>query len=326
MCVKSANARTLLGTGAGGSTAGADVPVVLTIAGSDSGGGAGAQADLLAIAANGAHGASALTCLTAQNPDGVSGVLPVPPEFVLEQARQVARYFPLAAVKTGMLHNAGVVRAVAEFVREQRAANPALPFVLDPVLVATSGARLLDADALGALIDELVPLATVITPNLDEAAALGAGQWSVASDRWSVFSGQTDGEDGGTGGADSVAFLTGVAGELAAKLRCAVLLKGGHLDGGDTVFDVLVTAAHQPLSTDHWLLTTSSSPTVRVFSHPRVSGTDTHGSGCTLAAALAARLAAGEALDAAVRAAGDYLHDGMTHPLAIAGRRFIRRV
>ena len=145
------------------------IPVVLSIAGSDSGGGAGIQADLKAFAAAGAHGATAITALTAQNTVGVTGVHPVPPAFVLEQVRAVASDLHIAAVKIGMLGDTPVIEAVAQAVDELPNSTPV---VVDPVMVAESGARLLPPDAERALIELILPRATVATPNLPEARAL----------------------------------------------------------------------------------------------------------------------------------------------------------
>ena len=145
------------------------IPVVLSIAGSDSGGGAGIQADLKAFAKAGVHGATAITALTAQNTVGVTGVHPVPPEFVLEQVRAVAADLNIDAVKIGMLGDAPVIEAVARALDELPAGTPV---VVDPVMVAESGARLLPPDAERALVDLILPCATVATPNLPEACAL----------------------------------------------------------------------------------------------------------------------------------------------------------
>ncbi len=154
------------------------VPRVLTIAGSDSGGGAGIQADLKAFAAAGAHGMSAIVALTAQNTTGVTGVHEVPPEFVREQLDAVWDDIGVDAAKTGMLFSRDVIEAVADFVADHR-----VPLVVDPVMVASSGARLLRDDAVEALVERLFPLATVVTPNLPEAEALasqvpGPGPWT----------------------------------------------------------------------------------------------------------------------------------------------------
>ena len=251
-----------------------DLPVALTIAGSDSGGGAGIQADILTFAALGVFATSAITCLTAQNPDGVSGVHAAPPESVRAQAESVAAYFRLGAVKSGMIPNAGLAHAVADFL----GAHPEIPYVLDPVMIASSGARLIDDAALRVVRERLVPRATLVTPNLDEAA---------------VFLGRRPEND-----ADAL--------ELAARLGVPVLVKGGHADT-DTPLDILATPCAE----------------TSVFAARRHPSVDTHGSGCTLAAAIAAGLAKGDPLPAAVAAAHAYLQRGIHAPLRVAGREFI---
>lgn len=151
-------------------------PVVLSVAGSDSGGGAGIQADLKAFAACGVHGATALTALTAQNTLGVDGVHPVPGEFILAQVRAVASDLGVDAVKVGMLGDAPTVHTVARALEELRVGAEPIPVVVDPVMVAESGAVLLDASARRALVERILPLATVVTPNVAEARVLaGSG-------------------------------------------------------------------------------------------------------------------------------------------------------
>ncbi|HET6549943.1 MAG TPA: bifunctional hydroxymethylpyrimidine kinase/phosphomethylpyrimidine kinase [Solirubrobacter sp.] len=145
------------------------IPAVLSIAGSDSGGGAGIQADLKAFARCGVHGMTAITALTAQNTVGVTGIHPVPSEFIVEQVRAVAEDIGVDAVKIGMLGTAETVRAVREALGHL---EPGTPVVIDPVMVAESGAVLLDDEARAAIVTELLPLATVITPNLPEAGVL----------------------------------------------------------------------------------------------------------------------------------------------------------
>jgi hydroxymethylpyrimidine/phosphomethylpyrimidine kinase len=255
-----------------------DIPVALTIAGSDSGGGAGIQADLLTFAAHGVFGTTAITCLTAQNPGGVTAIQALPAPFVLEQALQVDRYFRIRALKTGMLYSARIITAVAEFLR----ARPRLPAVVDPVMVATSGAVLLRPDALAAVRRQLLPLAAVVTPNLDEVAVLLGGRPATK------------------------AAMVAAGRELVRNYGVPFLVKGGHLPGGDLT-DVLVQADGR----------------IRSFSARRVEGVDTHGSGCTLSAAIAANLALGLPLDRAVAAAHAYLQRGLKRSLAVRGRRFI---
>ncbi len=190
---------------------GAYRPVVLTVAGSDSGGGAGIQADLKVFAALGVHGTSAVTCLTAQSPAGVAGVHAVPAAFVARQLETLTGELPPAAAKTGMLFNAAIIRTVAEtFAR-----HPGIPLVVDPVMIATSGARLLRPDAMRALQDRLLPLAALVTPNLDEAAALlGRPLQSVDDLRWAA---------------------RGIHGRWGIP----VLVKGGHLRDVPQATDVL---------------------------------------------------------------------------------------
>jgi hydroxymethylpyrimidine/phosphomethylpyrimidine kinase len=254
------------------------LPVALSIAGSDSGAGAGIQADLLSFAANGVFGTTALTCLTAQNPDGVTAIADLPVEFVREQILQVHRFFQLGAIKTGMLYSAPIIGAVADFLRSERG----IPAVVDPVMVATSGALLLQPDAVAALQDQLLPLARLVTPNLDEAGVLLGKRPETAAD------------------------LADAGRRLARRFGVAFLLKGGHLAGSELT-DVLVTPEG----------------VVQAFTSPRIEGVDTHGSGCTLSAAIAAQLARGALLADAVAAGRDYLRRGLEHGLAVGGRRFI---
>ena len=179
-------------------------PCCLTIAGSDSGGNAGVQADLRAFHAFGLHGCTVITALTAQNPRGVRAVHVPPPAFVAEQLDAVFEMYGVKALKTGMLATADVIETVAE----KLAKRPRVKKVIDPVMVATSGAKLLADDAAEALAERLLPLATVITPNLPEAEALLGDAIETAAD------------------------LRLAAKTLARKFRCAVLVKGGHAAGG----------------------------------------------------------------------------------------------
>ncbi|WP_040338944.1 bifunctional hydroxymethylpyrimidine kinase/phosphomethylpyrimidine kinase [Candidatus Blastococcus massiliensis] len=221
-------------------------PVALSVAGSDPSGGAGIQADLKTFSALGAYGTAALTALTAQNTRGVTGVHPVPAPFVAEQIATLLDDVTVHAAKTGMLGTADVVRAVA-FALAGRAAGPV---VVDPVMVATSGARLVDEDAVAAVRTDLLPVADLVTPNVPEAAAL----LEVPPAR-------------------SVDEMTGQARTLLELGPGAVLLKGGHLGGTESV-DVLATADD-----------------VLTFARPRIATRATHGTGCTLSAAIAALLA-----------------------------------
>lgn len=185
-------------------------PVVLTIAGSDSGGGAGIQADLKTFSALGVFGTSAITCVTAQNPEGVAGLQAVTGDMVLSQIKSVCDSFPVSVAKTGMLYSAEIIRVVAaEDIRE---GIPVL--VVDPVMVAASGARLLQADAIDALKNELLPQARVVTPNLHEAEILCGHSIS------------------------SIDELRKAAREIGDHFDVACVAKGGDL-GGDEVIDVL---------------------------------------------------------------------------------------
>lgn len=241
-------------------------PIALTIAGSDSSGGAGIQADLKTFAALGVYGASVLTALTAQNTQGVSGVHLVPPGFVAAQIGAVCADLDVAAVKIGMVAEAAIVEAIsASLVRWQPA-----HVVLDPVMVATSGDRLLSGEAVAALRTLLIPQATLITPNLPEAAALL--DEPVAVEAAAI-------ED---------------QGRRLLALGCrAVLMKGGHGQGPESI-DYLVTA--------EGTLTLGA---------PRVSTRNTHGTGCSLSAAVAAGLAKGCDLATAVREAKRFISDAI---------------
>jgi hydroxymethylpyrimidine/phosphomethylpyrimidine kinase len=254
------------------SPAAAAPPFVLTIAGSDSCGGAGIQADLRTFHAFGLRGACAVTALTAQEPSAVAGVLEVAPAFVLLQARTVTEALPVAAIKTGMLANAGIVSAVAGFLRDLRGArgDSAPKLVVDPVMVAASGARLLDDDACDVLRTGLLPLADVVTPNLPEAARL-IGEDPLEGPRWPR---EKQAE---------------AARAILALGPRAVLVKGGHRVEGPAA-DVLAVAGR-----DVWL------------EAARVPARSTHGTGCTLSAAIASCLARGDTLEAAVRRAKDHL-------------------
>ncbi|RDZ28875.1 bifunctional hydroxymethylpyrimidine kinase/phosphomethylpyrimidine kinase [Lysobacter silvisoli] len=234
----------------------------LTIAGSDSGGGAGIQADLKTFAAHRVHGLSAIAALTAQHTRGVTAVHVPDPGFLRAQIDACFDDFAVAAVKLGMLATADVIHTVADALERYRPAH----VVLDPVMVATSGARLLETDALHALRTRLLPLADVLTPNLPEAELL-LGQPLP----------------------DAAAMREAIA-ALRAQGARAVLLKGGHLPGEGDVIDTL--------GDDEGLLT---------WAHPRLR-LEAHGTGCTLASAVAANLARGRGLRDSVAAATDYVH------------------
>jgi hydroxymethylpyrimidine/phosphomethylpyrimidine kinase len=241
------------------------VPSVLTIAGSDSGGGAGIQADLKTFAAHGVHGLSAITALTAQHTRGVIAVHVPPVDFLRAQIDACFEDFAIGAVKLGMLANAEVIHAVADALEFHRPAQ----IVLDPVMVATSGAKLLADDALDALRMRLLPLATLLTPNIPEAELLLGRR---IADR-------ADAED--------------ALASLRALGPRAVLLKGGHLHEGDAVVDRF-----------------DDGTTDAEFIHERLS-IEAHGTGCTLASAIAALLCRGLAMPAACAEAIDYVHEAL---------------
>lgn len=236
---------------------------VLTIAGSDSGGGAGIQADLKTFAANGCYGMSVITALTAQNTQGVAGIHPVPVEFVERQLDAVLGDIGADAVKIGMLYSAELIAAVAGKLR----AYGVQRVVVDPVMVAQSGDKLLQDDAVEALKRHLFPLAEIITPNLPEAAVLLGREVAGAAD------------------------MESAAADLLQWGCRHVLVKGGHLDG-DGSEDVLVSAG---------------SPGAERFGDERIQTRNTHGTGCTLSSAIAAHLAKGEDMAEAVGHAKEYI-------------------
>ncbi|MDX1709596.1 MAG: bifunctional hydroxymethylpyrimidine kinase/phosphomethylpyrimidine kinase [Rhodovibrionaceae bacterium] len=234
---------------------------VLIVAGSDSGGGAGIQADIKTVTALSGFAATAVSALTAQNTQGVFGVVGVDPDFIQQQMRVVLDDIGADAIKTGMLHNSEVIEAVSEVLESV----PEIPTVVDPVMVAASGHSLLEDDAVETLIRRLIPLARVITPNLPEAAKLLDGEPPTA------------------------AQMTDTARALLALGPEAVLLKGGHLDG-DRLTDVLATAEGD-----------------ESFEDTRIDTPHTHGTGCTLASAIATGIAQDLALPQAVARARAYL-------------------
>ncbi len=250
-----------------------DVPTgmrgrVLIVAGSDSGGGAGIQADIKTVTALGGFAATAVTALTAQNTQGVFGVLDVPPDFIRSQIDLVLDDIGADVVKTGMLNKSEAIEVIAQALERR---SPALPLVVDPVMVAKGGHKLLDDAAHAALLTRLIPQAAVVTPNIPEAEALTG--LAIADVEGMVAAGRA----------------------LLARGPRAVLVKGGHLTGPWLV-DVLVDADG-----------------VETFEGARLETTNTHGTGCTLASAIAAGLARGLPLKAAVSRARRYVQ------LAIAG-------
>ena len=236
---------------------------VLTIAGSDSGGGAGIQADLKAIAANGCYGMSVITALTAQNTKGVFGIHPVPVSFVREQLQAVLSDIGSDAIKIGMLFSSELIEMIAAELKVLATGN----IVLDPVMVATSGDKLLKDEAVSSLKNSLIPMANLITPNLPEASVLLGREITTNKE------------------------LADAAKELS-ELGCPnVLIKGGHLEEGDCD-DLLYMAG---------------SGEVRTYPVRRIETKNSHGTGCTLSSAIAAGLAKGLPIDAAVAAGKEYI-------------------
>jgi hydroxymethylpyrimidine/phosphomethylpyrimidine kinase len=238
-------------------------PVALTIAGSDSGGGAGIQADLKTFASLGVHGTSAITCITAQNPTGVSGIQACSPAMVRAQIDAVCNELRPAAVKTGMLYSLGITRAVVE----QFSGPKRPPLVVDPVMVATSGAKLLKNSVIRVLTQELLPLATLATPNLDETSVLLGGTKLT-----------------------SVEDMRLAARRILEQFGCAVLVKGGHLRGMQDAVDVFYDGKTELLLTA-----------------PFIRGVSTHGTGCTYSAAITAYLALGHSLIQSVQRAKEFI-------------------
>ena len=242
-------------------------PCILTIAGSDCSGGAGIQADIKTISALGAYAASAVTAITVQNTCGVTGVHPVPPAYVKAQIEAVMTDIRPRAVKIGMINDAGIIRAIAENLKRYT------PYyiVLDPVMISTSGHKLMEEDAITALTSQLMPLATLITPNLHEAEALAGKKIST------------------------VGGMVTAARELLAFGSQAVLVKGGHLEEEEMCDVLYIKGEDQP----------------HHFSSPKIESRNTHGTGCTLSSAIATYLALGEPLEEAVRKAKAYVYQGI---------------
>jgi hydroxymethylpyrimidine/phosphomethylpyrimidine kinase len=235
---------------------------VLVVAGSDSGGGAGIQADIKTITALDAYAMTAITALTAQDTNGVSGIHDVPPSFVAQQIDIVLADLGADAIKTGMLHTPDVIGSVVDAFA---AAKTKAPLVVDPVMMAKSGHSLISTAATATLTERLIPIATVLTPNLPEASILVGRPITSISD------------------------MTAARDDLLALGAKYVLLKGGHLTG-DRVRDLLFGPGE-----------------TQVFESPRIDSKHTHGTGCTLASAVAAGLAQGLAVDASITRARNYV-------------------
>ena len=242
-------------------------PVALTIAGSDCSAGAGIQADLKTFQHFGVHGLTAVTCVVSETANIVRAVHPVPVAIVRDQISLLLESFPVAAMKTGMLFSAAHVTAVAEILRT----HPRVLLVIDPVMIASTGAPLLEADAIAAYRELLLPLARVITPNLPEAEALLGERIADES------------------------AIEPATRRLSEIFGTAVLLKGGHLDGPECL-DLLVDQGQ-----------------VYRFTAARIPVAGSHGTGCTLSAAITAALAHGESLPRAVESAKNFLGETLRH-------------
>lgn len=244
-------------------------PVALTIAGSDCSAGAGLQADLKTFHHFGVHGLTAATCIVAETPNEVRSIEAVPPAILQDQIEILLESYPVAAIKTGMLFSKPHVVAVAEILTR----HPAIQLVVDPVMIASTGDPLLQKDAIDAYHTRLLPLADLITPNLDEAAELDGTPLSSESD------------------------IESAAERLADRFDTGVLLKGGHLPGPECGDYLHHEASGQ------W------------FRSPRLDTPASHGTGCTLSAAITAGLAQGNSMADAVAAAKAYLNDTLTNAL-----------
>ena len=242
---------------------------VLTIAGSDSSGGAGIQADIKTITALGGYAATAITALTAQSTESVHQIKAMEPEFVIAQAQAVLSDIGADCIKLGMLANSDIIDAVVALI----AKNKTIPLIIDPVMVATSGDLLLEKESLNILTSRLFPKALLITPNIPEAELLAHVLIS--------------GESG----------MIKAAERIIEKSNCqAVLVKGGHLRG-ENITDILVT----------------KNGDIERYHSPRIETTSTHGTGCTLASAIATRIALGETLQQAMVIARDYVHQAIRY-------------
>lgn len=238
------------------------IPVMMTIAGSDCSAGAGLQADLKAAHAMGAFALTAVTCVVSEAPGLVRGIQEVDPALVADQVRINLEHFPVAAVKTGMLYSPAIVRAVHEALKGSR-----IPVVVDPVMIATAGDRLMREEAVAVYEELLLPEAALLTPNLDEAAVLLRAPSNPVREE-----------------------LPEAASRLAVRYGCPVLLKGGHLEGDCR--DVLAGPDGRILG--EW-------------TRPRVQDVSAHGTGCSLSSAIAARLSAGDGLVSAVERGLDFI-------------------
>ena len=254
------------------------LPVTTTIAGSDSGGGAGIQADLKTFSHLNTFGTSVLTCVTAQNPTEVTGIQEISTELLLSQIKAVFEWFPVASCKTGMLFSTELIKTLGEYWKEQPPAN----LVVDPVMVATSGARLLQFDAIEALKEHILPHATIVTPNLPEAEILLGKKISLWEDSLKAVE------------------------ELYQWYSVPFLLKGGHLPQERKSVDVFYDGSRLIEIKTDWL-----------------DEVNTHGTGCTLSAAIVAYLASGSELVESIQMAKQYLQQTFLNPVQINEQSFL---
>ena len=274
---------------------GKTMKTALTIAGSDCSGGAGIQADIKAMTMNGVYAMSAITALTAQNTTGVSAIMNVTPEFFRKQMEAIFEDIRPDAVKIGMVSSAELIKEIATQLKRYKAEN----IVLDPVMVATSGARLIDEDAVKTLEEELIPLAVLITPNIPEAEILSGMEIENKTDM------------------DAAAEIIG------KKFGCRVLLKGGHIvsDADDLLYDSgalgnagaaegLRNAREASTAEGH-----GNAGKLKWFMGTRIDNPNTHGTGCTLSSAIAAGLAKGYSVEEAVGMAKEYLTGALEYGL-----------
>lgn len=232
-----------------------DTPVLLSIAGSDCSSGAGIQADMKAAAALGVYALTAVTCVVSEIPGHVSRIQDIAPDIVVDQVRLLLETFPVSAVKTGMLYSPEIVKEVARILKDYK-----IPLVIDPVMIASSGDTLIRQEAVLAVENHLLPMATVVTPNMDETAVFWQRKPESLEDNFAA------------------------AKELAARYGTAFLVKGGHLPGEGDRTDVLALPSGE----------------IHTWSAPWYEGVSTHGTGCTYSAAIAAGLARGNSLPDAV--------------------------
>jgi hydroxymethylpyrimidine/phosphomethylpyrimidine kinase len=278
-----------------------ELPVALTIAGSDSGGGAGIQADLKTFAALGVHGASAIACLTAQNPKRVLAIEPCSPKMLRQQIEAVFEELNPAAVKTGMLFSAENISVVAEFFGNRQSAIGNRQLIVDPILISTSGAKLLESHALKIFQEKLLPLATLVTPNLSEAEILSGQKIS------------------------SVEEMRAAARKIHSLFGCAVLVKGGHLPFVEKLKRDLLKRKPIQRFNDSTIQQAIDiffdGKTELLLSAPFVKGVRTHGTGCTYSAAICAALALGNDLPRAVEIGKNFVARAISESYRI-GKHF----